>query len=45
MGVLLETVHDPATIICAIAVLANVRVTVPAAGVLAAVVFETGIFR
>ena len=44
MGVRLETVHDPATTLCAIAFLSNVRVTVPAAGVLVADVFETGIF-
>jgi len=45
VGVRLETVHDPATTVCAIAFLANVRVTVPDAVVLAAVEFETGIFR
>ena len=45
MGVRLETVHDPATTICAIAFIANIRVTVPGAGVLAADVFETGIFH
>jgi len=45
VGVRLETVHDPATTVCATAFLANVRVTMPAAGVLATVVFETGIFR
>jgi hypothetical protein len=46
VGVRLETVHDPATTVCAItAFIANIRVTVPTAGVLAAEVFETGIFH
>jgi hypothetical protein len=45
VGVCLETVHDPATTVCALAFIANFRVTVPVAGVLAADVFENGIFR
>jgi len=45
VGVRLETVHNPATTLCAVAFIANIRVTVPDAGVLAADVLETGIFH
>jgi len=44
VGVRLETVRDPAATVCARAFIANISVTVPDAGVLAADVFETGIF-
>ena len=44
MDVRLETVRDPATTVCTIAFIANIRPTVPAAGVLAPEVSENGIF-
>jgi hypothetical protein len=45
MGIRLEMVEDSAITVCAEAFISDIRVTVPAADVLAADVFGTGVFH